>query len=71
MRKTSGEIWVRIQFLMVKRFFLSHKTSYFIGPSMTAETLEENMPPAQKKRTFDQFGLRHSAIPSVTDKKKM
>jgi len=38
---------------------------------MIAETLEENMPPAQKKRTFDQLGLRYSDIPSVTDKKKM
>lgn len=37
---------------------------------MTAATPEENRPPAQKNQAFDQLGLRHAAIPSVTDKKK-
>lgn len=70
MRKTSGEIWVQIQFLMVKWFLLSPKTTYFLGSSVTAATPEENRPPAQKNRAYDRLGLRHAAIPSVTDKKK-
>lgn len=50
---------------------LPHSITYYISSSTTAESPKENMSSAQKNRTFDELGLRHSAILSITDKKKM